>query len=55
MDSVARSCSLGLLLLDMYVDEDWIIEGISLIYKTTYWKKPRRVALIRKTQVFEDG
>lgn len=38
-----------------YVDEDWIIEGITLIYKATSWKKPRRVAIIRKAQVFEDG
>ena len=38
-----------------YVDEDWIIEGITLIYKATSWKKPRRVAVIRKTQVCEDG
>jgi len=37
-----------------YVDEDWIIEGISLIYKATSWKKARRVAVIRKAQVFED-
>ncbi|MNO12398.1 Transposase DDE domain protein [compost metagenome] len=38
-----------------YVDEDWIIEGISLIYKATSWEKARRVAVIRKAQVFEDG
>ena len=38
-----------------FVDEDWIIEGISLIYKATSWKKARRVAVIRKAQVFEDG
>lgn len=38
-----------------YVDEDWIIEGITLIYKATSWKKPRRVAIIRKAQVFDDG
>jgi len=38
-----------------YVDEDWIIEGITLIYKATSWKKPRCVAIIRKAQVFEDG
>lgn len=38
-----------------FVDEDWIIEGITLIYKATSWKKPRRVAVIRKTQVIEDG
>jgi hypothetical protein len=38
-----------------YVDEDWIIEGITLIYKATSWKKARRVAVIRKAQVFDDG
>jgi len=38
-----------------YVDEDWIIEGISLIYKATSWNKARRVAIIRKAQVFDDG
>jgi hypothetical protein len=38
-----------------FVDEDWIIEGITLIYKATSWKKPRRVTVIRKTQVIEDG
>jgi hypothetical protein len=37
-----------------YVDEDWIIEGITLIYKATSWKKARRVAIIRKAQVFDD-
>lgn len=38
-----------------HVDEDWIIEGISLIYKATSWNKARRVAVIRKAQVFDDG
>lgn len=38
-----------------YVDEDWGIEGITLIYKATSWKKPRRVAVIRKVQVVDDG
>jgi hypothetical protein len=38
-----------------FVDEDWIIEGITLIYKATSWKKPRRVAIIRKAQVIDDG
>jgi hypothetical protein len=38
-----------------FVDEDWVIEGITLIYKATSWKKPRRVAIIRKAQVFDDG
>ncbi|WP_127581560.1 IS1380 family transposase [Paenibacillus koleovorans] len=38
-----------------YVDEDWIIEGITLIYKATSWKKSRRVAVIRKAQVCVDG
>ncbi|MUG73060.1 IS1380 family transposase [Paenibacillus sp. JMULE4] len=36
-----------------YVDEDWIIEGISMIYKATSWNKARRVAVIRKAQVFD--
>ena len=31
------------------------VEGISLIYKATSWNKARRVAVIRKAQVFEDG
>ncbi|MEB3104111.1 IS1380 family transposase, partial [Ferviditalea candida] len=38
-----------------YVDEDWIIEGITLIYKATSWTKARRVAIIRKAQIFDDG
>jgi hypothetical protein len=38
-----------------FVDEDWIIEGISLIYKATSWNKARRVAIVRKAQVFDDG
>lgn len=36
-----------------YVDEDWIIEGAALIYTATSWEKPRRVAVIRKAQVFD--
>jgi hypothetical protein len=36
-------------------DEQWVIEGITLIYRATSWKKPRRVAIIRKAQVVEDG
>lgn len=36
-------------------DDDWVIEGITLIYKATSWKKPRRVVVIRKAQVVEDG
>jgi hypothetical protein len=36
-----------------FVDEDWVIEGMTLIYKATSWKKPRRVAVIRKAQVFD--
>lgn len=35
-----------------YVDEDWIIEGIALWYQATSWKKPRRVAVIRKAKSF---
>ncbi|CAM3778769.1 DUF551 domain-containing protein [Paenibacillus lactis] len=35
--------------------DDWIIEGITLIYKATSWKKTRRVAIISKVQVFDDG
>jgi len=38
-----------------FVDEDWVIEGITLIYKATSWKHPRRVAIVRKAQVFDDG
>jgi hypothetical protein len=38
-----------------YVDEEWIIEGICLIYQATSWNKARRVAIIRKAQVFEEG
>lgn len=38
-----------------FVDEDWVIEGITLIYKATSWKKPRLVAVIRKAQIFDDG
>jgi len=30
-----------------FVDEDWIIEGITIIYKATSWEKPRRVAMPR--------
>ncbi|MCP3793936.1 MULTISPECIES: IS1380 family transposase [Paenibacillus] len=37
-----------------YVDEDWIIEGIALGYQATSWKKPRRVAVIRKAKVVDD-
>ncbi|MCP3776116.1 IS1380 family transposase [Paenibacillus sp. MZ04-78.2] len=37
-----------------YVDGEWIIEGITLIYKATSWKKARRVAVIRKAQAFEN-
>ncbi|MEI0736547.1 IS1380 family transposase [Paenibacillus sp. JTLBN-2024] len=36
-----------------FVDEDWVIEGITLIYQATSWKKPRRVVVIRKAQVFD--
>lgn len=36
-------------------DEDWIIEGITLFYKATTWSKPRRVAVTRKAQVFDNG
>lgn len=35
-----------------FVDEEWVIEGITLIYKATSWKKARRVAIIRKAQRF---
>lgn len=37
-----------------FVDEDWIIEGITLWYKATSWRKIRRVAIIRKVQVFQN-
>lgn len=35
-------------------DDEWIIEGITLIYKATSWKKARRVAIIRKARVMDD-
>lgn len=35
-----------------FVDKEWVIEGITLIYKATSWKKARRVAIIRKAQRF---
>ena len=38
-----------------YVDEDWVIEGITLWYQATSWTKPRRVAVIRKAQVIQQG
>jgi hypothetical protein len=38
-----------------YVDEDWIIEGIALWYQATSWKKPRRIAVIRKAHHIQDG
>nr|WP_197258759.1 hypothetical protein [Paenibacillus dendritiformis] len=31
-----------------YVDEDWIIEEITMFYKATSWKKDCRVASIHK-------
>ena len=37
-----------------FVDEDWIIEGISFMYQATSWKTPRRVVVIRKAQMYED-
>ncbi|WP_342477619.1 IS1380 family transposase [Paenibacillus sp. FSL H7-0350] len=37
-----------------YVDEDWIIEGITLWYPATSWKISRRVAVIRKAKVIQD-
>lgn len=36
-----------------YVDDDWIIEGITLCYRATRWTKTRRVAVIRKMQRFD--
>lgn len=33
-----------------FVDDDWIIEGITMIYKATSWAKSRRVIVIRKVQ-----
>ena len=36
-----------------FVDEEWIVEGITLIYKATSWKKARRVSVIRKAQVYD--
>lgn len=36
-----------------YVDEDIVIEGITLIYQATTWKKPRRVVIIRKAERYD--
>lgn len=36
-----------------YVDEDWIIEGLTLLYKATSWERHRRVCVIRKAQRFQ--
>jgi hypothetical protein len=35
-----------------FVDEEWVIEGITLIYQATSWNRPRRVIIIRKAQQF---
>jgi hypothetical protein len=35
-----------------FADEEWVIEGITLIYQATLWNKPRRVIIIRKAQQF---
>ena len=32
------------------MDEEWVIEGITLIYRATSWKQSRRVVVIRKAQ-----
>ena len=38
-----------------FVDDDWIIEGINMVYKATSWKNSRMVIIIRKAQhVCED-
>ncbi|MEK4005505.1 IS1380 family transposase [Paenibacillus sp. FSL H3-0333] len=37
-----------------YVDEDWILEGLTLWYPATSWTKSRRVAVIRKAKVIQD-
>jgi hypothetical protein len=36
-----------------FIDEDWIIEGITLYYQATTWNKARRVAVIRKMQRYD--
>ena len=36
-----------------YVDEDVVIEGITLIYQATTWEKPRRVVIIRKAERYD--
>ena len=36
-----------------YVDEEWIIEGLTLFYKATSWDKHRRVCVIRKAPRFQ--
>lgn len=33
-----------------FVDDDWIIEGIAMIYRATSWKKSRMVIVIRKAK-----
>lgn len=38
---------------ERFVDDDWIIEGITMIYKATSWHKPRRIAIIRKAKRFD--
>ncbi|MCE3202784.1 transposase [Paenibacillus sonchi] len=42
-----------LFILETYDKEDWIIEVIDLWYQATSWKKPRRVAVIRKARVVQ--
>lgn len=37
-----------------FVDDDWIIEGIAMIYRATSWKTSRRVIIIRKAQYIVD-
>ncbi len=54
VDPAARKRSGSLLLLGALRRRELDIERITLIYKATSGKKSRRVAVIRKTQVFEN-
>lgn len=37
-----------------FVDDDWVIEGITLIYQATSWQRPRQVVVIRKAEQYYD-
>lgn len=52
LENEVKSCRYWKRFVD---DDDWIIEGITMIYKATSWKRARRVVIIRKAQLFDDG